>query len=532
MQLIVNKNIEDVLKLHQQGKLAEAKTAYLVLLEKNPNNVQALHYLSVLFAEEGQLTEAKRYLQQAINLAPNDLTLLLHLANLNKAQGEYDEARVILQELIHNYPGFAAAFNNLGTVYYAQQNWQEAVAAYQKAIDIQPNYIDAYYNLGLAWNKLNHADAAMHAFDALLDLAPQHPGAQFQKASLLMRDGKLREACIVLETLAKNYPYHAETQSNLAVCYLRLGDLARSMQHYLSVLSLVPNDVQALFNLGVINMQLGKIDDAAKYYAEAVRQDNDLYEGHNNLGFIYLLRKDKELALKHFHEALRIKPDNEALRHTITIIAQDKPVKTSPPAYIEALFDSYADHFDTHLQQALHYQVPALIYQASKMYAELSGAKLLDLGCGTGLTGELFKHEVKSLTGVDLSAKMLAIAAQKNIYKELVQAELVDFLNAQPQQFEIIVAGDVLVYSGEVLPIFIGAYKSLKAGGIFVFNVEQGDKEDYQMTGSGRFIHKRDYIDKMAAAAHLEVAAMKAVTLRTQADVPVQGYLYVLRKPA
>ncbi len=523
-------NVEDVLQLHRQGHLSEAKQAYLSILNADPNNVTALHYLGVLYAEEGELSEAKRYLQQAVNLQPNNPSLLLHLANLYKAQGMYADAQQILEELLRAHPQFAAGFNNLGTVYYAQQQWQEAVNAYQAAIDIQANYIDAYYNLGLTWNKLHRFEAALHAFNALLDIAPQHPGAQFQKSILLIRDGKLQEALHLLTALAQTYPYHVETQANLALCYLRLGNLVLSTRHYLNVLDITPNDVQTLFNLGVIYMQLGKIDEAVQYYLRAVQQDNNLYEVHNNLGFIFLVKKDRAAALLHFREALRLQPDNEALRHTITIIAQDKPVSTSPPAYIEALFDSYADHFDTHLQQSLHYQVPTLIYEAAKKHGKLSGAAVLDLGCGTGLTGELFKNEASLLIGVDISAKMLEIAAQKNIYAKLVQAELSIFLTEQPDRFDVITAGDVLVYSGDLMPIFSGIVQALKSGGVFVFNLEQGVDHDYQMTASGRFTHKLEYVGQLAAACQLQVVAAEAVTLRIQAETPVQGYLYVLRK--
>ena len=523
-------SLDDILQWHRGGQLQKAKQAYLTILEENPNEVEVLHFLGVLYAEEGDFEKARQSIQQAVALKPGDATLILHLANLYKAQALYTDAEKLLQELVSIHPDFAAGFNNLGAVFYAQGQWQKAVDAYQTAIDIQPNYIDAYYNLGLALNKLNRFDAALHAFAALLELSPQHPGAQFQKAILLMREGKLTEALPILTSLADAYPYHMETQANLALCYLRLGNLARAAQHYVKVLEITPQDVQALFNLGVINMQLGHIDDAVKYYSDAVRQNNDLYEAHNNLGFIFLIRKNKQAALLHFREALRIRPDNEALRHTITIITQDKKVATSPPAYIESLFDSYADHFDTHLKQSLHYQVPELIYQAVNIHTKLADLVILDLGCGTGLTGELFKKKVRALIGVDLSGKMLAIAEKKNIYTELVQADLSIFLMNTDQQYDVVVAGDVLVYIGDLTTVFAGVQKVLKSGGLFVFNVEKGEREDYAMTPSGRFTHKRDYIKKLASSCGFEMTTMDTVALRTQAETSVEGYLYVLRK--
>src|SRR3990167_1245901 len=170
----------DVKMLHQMGQRTEAKQGYLILLDENPSEVEVLHWLGILYAEENNLDEAEHCLQKAIALREDDPTLKLHLANILKAKGAYVEAATLLQKMIQVHPDFAAAFNNLGSVYFAQEKWQEAIEAYQLALDKQPNYIDAYYNLGLAYNKLNKQSEAINAYEALLALSPNQMGARFQ----------------------------------------------------------------------------------------------------------------------------------------------------------------------------------------------------------------------------------------------------------------------------------------------------------------------------------------------------------------
>jgi len=75
---------------------------------------------------------------------------------------------------------------------------------------------------------------------------------------------------------------------------------------------------------------------------------------------------------------------------------------TAPAEYVAKLFDGYADRFDEHLVEKLHYQTPSVLMEAiSETVAKLgiggcsgSGAPLpfkrcADLGCGTGLMGPL-----------------------------------------------------------------------------------------------------------------------------------------------
>ena len=53
---------------------------------------------------------------------------------------------------------------------------------------------------------------------------------------------------------------------------------------------------------------------------------------------------------------------------------------------------------------------------------------VLDLGCGTGLAGQMLRPCASRLVGVDLSAEMLAKAEARNIYDQLVAAELTEWL--------------------------------------------------------------------------------------------------------
>lgn len=525
-----NSSFEEIKQLHQAGHLTEAKRGYQHLLAKNSQDITVLHWLGILYAEEGDITQAVATLQKAYQLNPHDTTIALHYANVLKAQHAYPEAIAVLQTLLAVTPKFPAIYNNLGTVYFAQGEYVAAIEAYQKAIELQTNYIDAYYNLGLAFNKLKKSTEAMRAFEAVLALSEDHPGARFQLGILLMQQQQYEKALQLFKQVLAVYPYHVESQLNLATCYIKLGKLLEAKENYLKTLELNPSDTQTLFNLGVLAMQTGRLEEAIYYYLQTAKLESNNFDAHNNLGYAYLLLRDRKNALLHFNEALRLQPNNVAIQHTVHILAQDKPLTESPKEYIQSLFDSYADHYDAHLVQLLHYQVPQVFYRI--MQDKISDKKLsiLDLGCGTGLCGETFKSMASSLTGVDISENMLAIAKEKNIYDHLVQSDLMDFLKNQNKTYDLIMAGDVLVYFGDLASLFSAIYQALQKDGFFIFNVEMNTEKNYRMAASGRFEHSKEYIAALAQQYHFTITRDEAAELRTQDQLPVDARVYVLKK--
>lgn len=520
-------NLDDIKLLHHAGRLQEARSGYLTLLETNPDDIEVLHLLGLLCAEEGNQDEARTYLGKALLIAPEHAGLRLHLANILKAAGSYDDAVREIQCVIAADAQCAPAYNNLGTIYFARKQYDLAAQSYHVALDIRPDYADAYYNLGLAEARRNHDDDAIAAYRALISLAPDHGGAHFQLGCLLMKRRQLSEAANEFQAVRTIHPHHFESLANLAACRLQQGKMDEAAALYFSALELTPEDRDTLFNLGVIHMQQGYARDAVNFYLRTVKVDPDFYEAHHNLGAYYLMARQNESALLHYREALRIRPDDEASRHMIRVLTQDPDVEVSAPAYIESLFDSYADYYDAHMVNHLQYQVPDQLYNMVKNAGLLASGELniIDIGCGTGLCGEVFKPNASRLIGIDLSQKMLEIAAQKKIYDELISTDISPWLMEHPAEFDLALAGDVLVYFGKLEELMAAVAQCLKPGGHFAFNVETGASGDFMLMPSGRFCHHKNYLQKLARDYGFTVLAMDPVALRRHESGRAAGYV-------
>jgi predicted TPR repeat methyltransferase len=515
--------------LHRMGDLKTAKKAYLALLKNKPRNPELLHALGILHTQEENFAKATEYLEKAVHYEPRDPSIQSHLANVYKFQGLLEKAQQLLEKTLLHFPDHIPSYNNLANIYFASEKYDLAIACYEKAIAKKPDYVDAYYNLGLTFIKKSVFSKAREIFQKILTLVPDHFAARFQLASVNMYEEKFSEAIKEFLMIENTHPHHFETQTNLASCYLKKGELKEAKKHYLQALELRKEDTQIIYNLGVISMQAGNVDAAIQYYQKLLHIQPAHFAAQNNIAVAFLAKNHLGYALQHFKEALRIDPENTAISYIVDSLAQNKHLQEAPSAYIQSLFDAYADHYEPHLLNALEYQIPQIFAKVLQPFSSNQLA-ILDLGAGTGLCGEVFKPFAKTMVAVDLSAKMLEIAKKKNIYDELIIDDMKNFLKNTSQQFDLIIAGDVFIYTGDLQELFRLVAKCLTSNGLFIFNTEISDTDDYKMNQSGRFSHHKNYINTVIENQHFKIRYYQTCMTRMQNHSSVPGHLYILSK--
>jgi predicted TPR repeat methyltransferase len=208
-----------------------------------------------------------------------------------------------------------------------------------------------------------------------------------------------------------------------------------------------------------------------------------------------------------------------------------RPARAAP-GYVRNLFDSYAWHYDEHLFGELDYRGPNLVRGAigHRLDDRAGTLAIADLGCGTGACGPLFGRLAGRLVGVDLSREMLQRAWARDVYDELHQRDLVAFLRRHPEAFDLLIAADVMVYHGDLAPIFAGAAIALRKGGLFTFTVESSDRDDFVAQRTGRFSHGRAYVLRAAAAAGLLVVEVIRAPLRREGDRMIAADVWLLQR--
>jgi predicted TPR repeat methyltransferase len=142
---------------------------------------------------------------------------------------------------------------------------------------------------------------------------------------------------------------------------------------------------------------------------------------------------------------------------------------TTDTAEVMRVYDDFAPTYDDTLLKAWGYAAPVTAAAMLARYIPVE-SKVLDAGCGTGLTGSAL-HEAGFATvyGVDISQPSLQVASSKGLYKSLVRADLLKPLPFPDDTFDAAICVGVLSYiSGDGL--FQQLCRVTRAGGVIVLS--------------------------------------------------------------
>ncbi|PWL17892.1 S-adenosylmethionine-dependent methyltransferase [Falsochrobactrum shanghaiense] len=247
---------------------------------------------------------------------------------------------------------------------------------------------------------------------------------------------------------------------------------------------------------------------------------------------------DLDGAAKAYQLVLEIDPDDHG-GAAVRLASMGRGVvpPKAPDAYVATLFDQHAEMFDTILVDQLGYDVPL---QLREMLLEIDGefhaARMLDLGCGTGLAADALDDMAIHKTGVDISENMIEIAYEKDDYDALFVGEAVRFLESTGEdRWDLIVATDVLPYMGDLDRFFAGISTHLQSAGYFGFSSEtQPDDRfagrEFMVGDYQRFAHAQSYVEALLAKHDMECIGCANITVRSEQGAPVPGHLYIARR--
>ena len=483
-------------RAQQAGLLKDAEDVCREILSQNPSEPRALRILGVVLRKHGRLDEAVQKLRASIAINDSDPLAHRDLGDTLRAAGKFEDAIGAYKKALQLQPNWPEGYGALGNALKDARQFEPAAQAFRTAIRLRPDLAMAHLRLGEALQELNRLTEAHAAVARAMELRPNWPEALNSLGNLLWDEQKLDEAIAAYSKARQLQPGHKQANWSLGKLLAKCRQNEAAIECFQTVVTSHPSEAMAHFNLARMRRLAGQIAPACDSYRRAIK----------------------------------LAPDRADWKFELAACAGDGSAQTIPENWVRELFDDYSESFDEHLVKTLDYHVPESILAAVTRLAPgriFAGA--LDLGCGTGLCGKAVRPIVEHLSGVDLSGKMIRKANSRGVYDRLTQEDVLTAL-ADPNSFDLILAGDVLIYVGDLKDLMPAVAAALRPGGLFVFSIEHFDGPGFFLHNGERFSHSIQYIRDQTSAAGLSEAAAERVEIRRHADKKIPGWIIVLRK--
>jgi tetratricopeptide (TPR) repeat protein len=229
---------------YRQGKIEEAMSQAMTLLQKQPRNVELLTALGTMHSEQHpDDATADGFLKQALQIEPEYIPAMYQVGRRYMHAKQYTEAQKTFEQILRLQPGYPKAYAQLGMALYYQEQFEEARQKLITALKASPRDYNTWYNLGEVYlqqaAEIGVKDSAVVAairqrafscYNQAIELQPKHAMAHYRMGLLLQGNNQPKEATRHLEFALEIMPDLVPGWLQLALAYenMQLYDKARA----------------------------------------------------------------------------------------------------------------------------------------------------------------------------------------------------------------------------------------------------------------------------------------------------------------
>lgn len=330
------------LRHHRAGRVGDAESAYLAVLEVAPENTTALLNLGALVAGQERFEEAERYYKRVAELQPGDSAVRSNLGNLMQSQTRLDEAADYYHAALAIDPRLAEAHINLGNLYIAQDQLEKAAECLSRGVESNPAITYAHSALGAVLLGLDRTDEAIAAFTIAVEHEPQNAAYHANLGGALFRNKDYKAAAASYRSSLSIEPSDAVVRCNHGTALEKLEKKDEAIGEYRAALELDPDQFDALSHLAHLLTEEGEFDEAEERIARCDELRPNQAEVAFQFGNLHLAKKEQEKAITYFEQALTMDGDiSEAYnnlgnalqnldRQDEAIVALNKAIEINP----------------------------------------------------------------------------------------------------------------------------------------------------------------------------------------------------------
>ncbi|WP_426207782.1 XrtA/PEP-CTERM system TPR-repeat protein PrsT [Massilia sp. TWP1-3-3] len=302
------------------GRFAEARTALAAARKVAGSSLPLMYSEAVLNYRENKLPAALESVQRLLRAAPEHYPTILLAGAVQSALGAHQQAEQHLQKFLHAYPGHPYATKLLVSLHISADHPEAALALLGPLLEADDADVELLALAGEANLRARHFSAAASLFDKASALRPEAPALHAALALSRMGDGDNARALAELERAASLERSPARTGVLLVITYLRANMPDKALA---TVLDMEKHGNNPLIqNLkGGIYLARNDLRSARASFMAALGLDAAYLPALTNLEQLDVLEHKTVETRKRYLAALTASPGNSAVMEALSALA-------------------------------------------------------------------------------------------------------------------------------------------------------------------------------------------------------------------
>ena len=183
--------MQNAVRLHQAGRLAEAAQLYQQVLRSNPRHGGALYSLGFAYLQVSQYEEAQGLFAEASGVNPRDTEPWFYRGCALYRLGRHDDAIACFDRTLALKPDYVEALVNRAVARLETGHPAQALVGCDTALCFRPDFLPALVNRGNALTALKRFEEALGCYDRAFELQPDDPAIRDNRDNALFELGRL-----------------------------------------------------------------------------------------------------------------------------------------------------------------------------------------------------------------------------------------------------------------------------------------------------------------------------------------------------
>jgi len=247
----MKKNISEILfeamRRHKEGQHDQSIALYKTVLDMEPDNADALHFLGIVYCELNHFDVGIKLITKAIELFPN--YYLYHI--------------------------------NLGHMFYKQKQFKNAMHHFQKALALEKKNADIHYYIANCYVKLQDYPLAIEHYDIAIQINPLMYKAHLDLGLVLQKTGQLENACKHYQEASLINPEASEPYYNIGLIFNKVYRFLSSISYYKAAIKRNPFSFEANKAIACAYADIAEIEEAMIHYRAAIQIKPDNRQAQN-----------------------------------------------------------------------------------------------------------------------------------------------------------------------------------------------------------------------------------------------------------